>query len=182
MEYKRAIPLFLVKRLEAIQYHYNAKHDIIFLTALESPNAQLSRAKRNAQNAANLNDHVDMEMSDTERPVEQPSTSAYRSANTEESPASFEYDTAEIAQTVTRETNSTESLYETKIYLPHLVFNDIDLMNMEEIQDDLYEWTQKHLEKPPSAKHVVLAIVDPSFTIVYYKLTKDCLDFDSLIS
>lgn len=61
-----------------------------------------------------------------------------------------------------------------EIYLPFLSFDDINLCSMEKIQMIL---CKNESLKPNS---LILAIVDPNSSILYYKLTNGFLDLDAI--
>lgn len=149
----------LGKRHEDVQYHFNEKHGIIFLTAVDS----VHHRKRVGPNACDTeNIKTGGENVHSTSPTAQSLSQVTVDATTTSASSNISHVDPEEKQT--------------KIYIPHVVSHDINMMQLYQIQSDLFHWAQENLQNPPENEHVVLAIVDPSFTIVYYKLTKGMLN------
>lgn len=78
------------------------------------------------------------------------------------------------------EPNLEEAEMKTEIYLPHLSFDSIGLLDLDEILEDLCRFIKENNEEHQIDKQatfdgdsIILAIVDSSFTTLYYKLTKE---------
>lgn len=143
----------LEKRLDDVQYHYNQHHDILFLTAVDPMRGKSS-----------VSDGVEMHASRGEM-----TASECRQSTSElcTPPCLAESSTCDASE---------NPVPQTKIYVPHIAAVDLNMWKLCQIQRDLFDWSQQNLAKPPDDKHVVLAIVDPSYTIVYYKMTNDFVD------
>lgn len=155
-----------MKRLDNIQYHYNVKYDMIFFTA----ESILSR-KRSSENVGDIEK---MEL-DAKEDLNMPSTSGAASTAANQLVCDPESRTEHLHAGMNVQHANTSEEPQTNIYLPHIASNDLNLLQLSDIQTELFEWSQQ-LEKPPKIEHIVLAIVDPSFTIIYYKVTKGMLD------
>lgn len=176
--------------VEDLRYHYNAKHDIIFLTAVSSPNQSRERgaltndrpSDEEDETGNNLPEDYDMPSTSTasaapKLPVNVDSNHEMASSSSETSEVRPPQD-IDLPDDVEDDSlnwqNCEDNQVQTKFYLPHLGCNNINLPRLNEIQDSLFEWAQHRSEYPPAYKHVVLAIVDPSSTIVYYQMTQSC--------
>lgn len=74
--------------------------------------------------------------------------------------------------------NLEEAEMKTEIYLPHLSFDSIGLLDLNEILEDLCRFVnneEHQIDKQATfdGDSIILAIVDSSFTTLYYKLTKE---------